>query len=418
MTTAKTGKKRAADLSAASSLRDPMQISAQMERLSLEDFMSRCTTQECGEMTDDMVTRLKTESPGLSLPSLRHCALSANIDERLTNACIERLNWRQPISAGASYCLAILDDGGVVGWGNDGQKEISGGTTALPAGRRYVSVNADRGSTPRMKRDGTKSSGYHSIGLLDNGDIVEWGSMLRTTQGGVALVPALPAGRRYVSVTSGEQHALALRDDGEIVGWGDNTDGQLDVAPLPTGRKYVGVSAGSQWSLGLRDNGEVVGWGSLQLLEPQLQTGKVWRGPYVQVVSSADPDYSLALLDSGMPVTWGSSMVSATQAARGALESGAVGEGRRLVSVSAGSQHAVGLLDNGQAVAWGSDTRGQASEGTGELERRGWRDFVAVSAAGSYSMGLRESGTVVIWGSALSIKPGAYSPPAGRKFAW
>ena len=116
-----------------------------LESIPLQEILLLCRSdkrfnEECQKSMTGISARVAMEQPPLPLSILRALATKADTDERLRSACIKRLQWRKTISAGTDHCLAILDDGTIVGWGKDHQGQISGAAQALPRGRRYVSV--------------------------------------------------------------------------------------------------------------------------------------------------------------------------------------------------------------------------------------------------------------------------------------
>ncbi len=121
-------------------------------------------------------------------------------------------NWMpvQAIAAGNNHNLALLTNGVVVGWGDNG----SGQSTPPTNLSNVVAVTA----------------GYlHSVALCSNGTVVVWGdnSFGQTN---------MPAGlSNVVAIAAGDFHTLALLSNGNVVGWGNDSLGQSDPPAGLTG---------------------------------------------------------------------------------------------------------------------------------------------------------------------------------------
>jgi len=78
------------------------------------------------------------------------------------------------VAAGNYYSLALLDDGGVVAWGNNRNRQCDLPTSL--EGKCVVQI---------------ATGAYHSLALLNDGTIVAWGS----NKNGLCTAPALrPSG--------------------------------------------------------------------------------------------------------------------------------------------------------------------------------------------------------------------------------
>ncbi len=439
-----------------------------LEGLPLEKLLLLCQTNKefkrvCGEI---IATRVKTEFPGPSALDLGRCATDSNVDDRLRQACIQRMGMKT-ISARSHHCVALLDDGTVVGWGSEafdqktGAACVSGAASVLPDARRYIAVS---------------TSDFHSAGLLDNGDVVQWGLVNGSpyTSFVAARVPILPKGRKYVSVSMSDSHSLALQDDGHVVGWGRDNDGESSggAAALPEGRRYVVVSAGFQFSLGLLDDGNVVGWGNDNFR--QVSNARRALPPDRRCVSiSAGYNYALGLLDNGRVITWGNQSraqrdefyrgwystggidwpqsrdttsghkqagaddwaINPSRLMTGARDANKNAGTRKFVAISAGDSHALALLDNGQVVGWGQNdtpswtlergTQDGSTTGSAKtLSEAGATRYLSISAGSTnddsghgVSMGLTDNGRIVMWGNDYyRMRDKIVSPVEGRHF--
>jgi alpha-tubulin suppressor-like RCC1 family protein len=128
------------------------------------------------------------------------------------------------IAAGHNHNLALMDDGTVVGWGDD-----SFGQSSSPPGLSNVVAIA---------------AGYlHSVALRSDGTVLAWGdNSYDQTNVPVGL-------SNVVAIAAGDFHTLALLSNGALVGWGDDTFGQLESPSSVT--NSVGVACGYYHALAL-----------------------------------------------------------------------------------------------------------------------------------------------------------------------
>ncbi len=171
------------------------------------------------------------------------------------------------LSGGQFFCLALKDNGTVVGWGSN-----NNGQTNPPAGLNQVTkIAAGQIHGLALKTDGTMAAWGSSVpaglsnaiaisagnsfnlALMSNGTVAAWGSNFN----GQTNVPADVT--NIIAVAAGYLCCLALRADGTIATWGGNNYGQLNV---PAGlSNVVAISAGERHALALKNDGTVVAWG-------------------------------------------------------------------------------------------------------------------------------------------------------------
>eukprot|EP00756_Hemistasia_phaeocysticola_P018550 Hpha_TRINITY_DN15603_c0_g5::TRINITY_DN15603_c0_g5_i1::g.98510::m.98510 len=138
------------------------------------------------------------------------------------------------VGAGHLHCLALLDDGSVVGWGDDSEKQAT-----VPHFRGKVKAVA--------------AGMQHSAALLDDGSVQCWGHRKQCD---------VPTGvREIVQISGGYRHTLAVSHDGSVFAWGCNSWGQCTVPDLPA--PAVAVAAGYSHSAAALRNGAVVMWGKM-----------------------------------------------------------------------------------------------------------------------------------------------------------
>ncbi len=191
------------------------------------------------------------------------------------------------VSGGGSHSLALLGDGTVRAWGSNGSGQLGDGTItgpetcaeARPCSRTPVVVSGLSGVVA------VSAGGSHSLALLSNGTVRAWGNngsgQLGNGTTTTSDVPVVVSGlSAVVAVSAGGEHSLALLSNGTVTAWGGNRFGQLGDGGSgpeicggllePCSKAPVAVSAlsgvraigaGSDHSLALVENGTVTAWG-------------------------------------------------------------------------------------------------------------------------------------------------------------
>jgi hypothetical protein len=218
----------------------------------------------------------------------------------------------------------------------------------------------------------------HSIALLDNGQVVEWGKSVGGSK------PTLTG---VTDIAAGGSHNLVRQSDGRVLAWGADGSGQATVpADIVTAVK---VAAGARHSLALLANGTVRGWGEDYLgknAAPVSLTGMT------VIAIAAGENHSLALKNNGEVVAWGSNEALQTDVPAEALSG--------VTAIAAGWNHNLALKSNGAVVAWGLNNGGQT-----DVPATASSGVVQIAAGDTYSMALKADGTIVTWGYKAVTNP-------------
>ena len=201
------------------------------------------------------------------------------------------------VSAGLYHNCAVLEQGNVKCWGNNGSGQLGLGDTNY----RGVFPNEMGENLLPLDLDGVAvavtTGHYHSCALLEGGSVKCWGGNFCGQLGlgdnedrgdelnemGPAL-PVVDLDGSAVAVSAGATHTCALLDDGRVKCWGCNDSGRLglgdvlhrgdgpgemgatlpavDLGPNRTARALV---AGGGHSCALLDNGLAKCWGGNNL---------------------------------------------------------------------------------------------------------------------------------------------------------
>lgn len=275
------------------------------------------------------------------------------------------------VAAGAAHCLALRRDASVVAWGWNGQGQLGDGTvtdssTPVPVRLQSVTAIAALGST--------------SFALTDDGSVWAWGANHagdlgdgstddRSTPGPVL---GLRGNVRLIAPR------FAILGDGSVRGWGFNGYGQvgdgttitrLVPVDVPALRGVTAIVSGGGHVLALRTDGSVLAWGAN------------WDGELGDGTTESRP--------SPVPVE---------------------GLGGAVTHIAAGRGHSLAVRGDGSVVAWGKNRSGQLGDGTtiGRLLPVAVdglnTEVVAVAADGSptenHSYALTADGSVLVWGTA------------------
>ncbi|MFB7605374.1 RCC1 domain-containing protein [Streptomyces gardneri] len=308
------------------------------------------------------------------------------------------------VAAGNGHSIALLDDGSVLGWGNNGSGQLGDGTTTnRSTSVRVCAVDEPAPCASFLRGVVSVAVGdVHSFALLTDGTVVAWGSNVigrlgdgtfvnRTSPVRVCASGAVAPCTTYLSgitsLAAGFQHTVALRSDGSVFTWGYNGNGQLgngtniatNVPGVINVNSVVSVAAGTFHSLAARSDGTVYSWG----VGDSLGNG-----------SGAETNEPVPVCDIGQTAPC-SSLLSGVK------------------SVAAGAQHSLAARTDGTALAWGLNFNGQLGDGTTTSRKAPVRvcapggcsgfltgvSSVAASISGVHSVALRTDGTVRAWGS-------------------
>lgn len=195
------------------------------------------------------------------------------------------------ISSGINFTVALKEDGTVWAWGAGASGRLGNGSTANQT--EEVQVLAPDGKGP-LKNVKDISVGYDSASaLLEDGTVVSWGDNGSANLGdGTSTASSIPVYvvdsegekiQNIIQIAKGNDVNLALTKDGEVYSWGYNAYGQLGIGSTtnssyavkvkePTGKGtikgilevFAGMhhtvmlaEDGTVWAMGLNDAGQL-----------------------------------------------------------------------------------------------------------------------------------------------------------------
>ena len=322
------------------------------------------------------------------------------------------------VSAGFGTC-AILDDGSVRCWGANGNGQTGYGFTSTAVGDdetpdAYGPVDLGAGRTARALASGAS---FHCA-LLDDGHVRCWGQQGgwlgygntqavgdNETPGSMDPVN-LGTGRTATAIAAGDAHACAILDDGTVRCWGYGFNGELGYGAqevvgdnevpaskppvnLGPGRTAKAITAGGGFTCAILDDGSVRCWGGNDF--GQLGAGNVEKvgddeapgsKPSVDLGGGrtarsvvAGIAHACAILDNGSVRCWGFNGAHALgypgkgnvgdDETPGGVGPVALGTGRSARALGVGSYQTCALLDDGGLLCWGSSATGRLGYGNG-----------------------------------------------------
>jgi alpha-tubulin suppressor-like RCC1 family protein len=222
------------------------------------------------------------------------------------------------VATGSNWSLALGTDGRVYGWGKNDFTQLN-----LPASvlSNVADISAGLG---------------HALALKTNGGVVAWGR----NDFKQLNIPSR-ARKGVTAIAAGHSHSLAVKG-GKVIAWGRNTFSQANVPGSLS--NVVKVAAGFDHSLALKSDGTVFCWGSNK--EQQCNVPKSLKGV---IAISAGIGYSMALTRDGVVYAWGRNTNSQAKIPNGIGKAGAI---------SAGYVHSVIGLRDGSVVAFGDPLHG------------------------------------------------------------
>jgi alpha-tubulin suppressor-like RCC1 family protein len=273
------------------------------------------------------------------------------------------------ISVGFNYSCALLADGTIKCWGENGEGELGNGTVTDAA--TPVTVSGITTATA------VAAGQFHTCALLADRTVKCWGTNVsgQLGNGGTPtnfLTPVtVTAINTATAISAGAQHSCALLADATIKCWGDNSTAQLGIGnqlrvtgPVTvTGiTTAVAVQAGTFNSCALLADATEQCWGA----NPQGQLGNGTLTPSLTAAPVTGINNAVAI--GSIRFFSCAALADDTVKCWGENESGELGNGTifttalapitvvgitNATSVTVGSAHACALLADGSIDCWG-----------------------------------------------------------------
>lgn len=226
------------------------------------------------------------------------------------------------VDVGASFTLVVLNNGTLVTWGINRQKQAT--IPRWMANRLFSKV---------------ETGSNYAVALGRDGRVYGWGA---NNFGELSIPRAAQSDVKDISASLG--HVMALKNNGDLAIWGRNDFKQLDV-PLSARTGVSGIAAGHSHSLAIKD-GKVIAWG-----RNTWSQANVPHGLDNVVAVAAGFDHSLALKSDGTIMCWGRKHEGQCNLPKGM---------KNVIAISAGVGYSLAMTREGLVYGWGRNTLGQA----------------------------------------------------------
>ena len=281
-------------------------------------------------------------------------------------------------------------------------------------------------TSPAVKQLATSED--HSLALLADGTIWAWGNNGRGQLGTGSTndkTSAVKVGTdsSWCSITASNYFSHAVKKDGTLWGWGDNKVGQLGISTaniiysyktpvqIGTDNDWQAVSSGDQFTIGLKKDGTIWAWGN-NLNHLQHTEGNAYKPVKLAgadnsnwLAIAAGEDFFIAQKKDGSLFTKG--MINERLHNSGGKKVFfKVSDDKDWTSFSAGARHAVAIKKNGSLWAWGANESGQLGNGNNSIINEPIRigtehNWEKVAAAGNLTFALKKDGSAWYWGQAF-----------------
>jgi alpha-tubulin suppressor-like RCC1 family protein len=374
---------------------------------------------------------------------------------------IADLSGAAELAAGGYHSLALMADGTVRAWGfnYEGQLGIGDATGPETCPPTYT-CSAKVLTVPGLSNVVAVAAGtYHSLALLADGTVMAWGEN-GLAQLGIGnntgpetcsvydyacstkpvLVPGLS---NVVAIAAGGDLSLALLADGTVMAWGADGEGQGGSGrpatnsctcierptPVPGVSNAVAIAAGAYGGSALLADGTVLNWGRNEY--GQLGNGTVTEGMSCDCLgpvavaglagartTTVGEAHRLAALGAGGARGWGENyfgeLGTGTTMRTGCECSNvatAVGGVAATQAVAADGNFSIALLADGTVWSWGYGTQGQLGDGGTTTERLTPGPVPGVAGASEITSG--ESDVLALTGPSQTLNVALVGAGAG-----
>ena len=303
------------------------------------------------------------------------------------------------ITAGNNHTCALLSDGTAACWGDNHLGRLGIGAT----NNSYIPVAVTGGALAGKTVTDISAGDLHTCAVLSDGTVACWGNNGNGQVGNGAIYSSLLSpvavtsgaltGKTVIKISAGDYHTCALLSDGTAACWGWNDSGQLgngtttnaQLTPVAvtgvalTGKTFTNITAGTDHTCAVLSDGTAACWG-------YNNSGQLGNGTFTQsttpvvvtrgaltdkiVTNIAVNRYNTcAALSDGTAACWGDNYFgrlaigTSPRLIPGAVTSGALA-GKTVTNITVGAYHACALLSDGTAACWGWNDSGQLGDGT------------------------------------------------------
>lgn len=319
----------------------------------------------------------------------------------------DNLQHVKSISASPSSGVAILEDGSLVGWGNNTQGELDfpshlrnpkkvladiGYTLIQTQGDTLYSFGSSRFPDTLANVKMVDADSYHIVAWMYDHTFRE---VFENFPRKDVPTPASLTGIKDLAI--GGDHTHALLENGSVVSWGSDFHGFMSEAPATASR----ILASNSTSYAELPDGSIYAWGS-------ADRAMIKKQKNLKDFACAYGSFA-GLQASGRVIYFSSEDSYSAYYSMHTLKENL----KSVVSIAAGAQHAIALREDGSVFEWGVwDTIRTPSN----LETAS-----EIAAGSTYSAILRKDGTLRVWNHetskfyALNVTNDSVSKASGVK---
>lgn len=303
---------------------------------------------------------------------------------------IDNLN---KISTGATFSLALKNDGTVWAWGENTNGGCGNGTKVT----RFAPVQVYGPDSISFLDEVIDIAAGNQVGiaLKADGTVWSWGATIHGCAGdggsmGIShLYPVQVVGldgvgflEDVIQIEASNYSVYALKSDGTVWAWGENVEKQLGdgteinrLTPIqiPGLTDIENITAGTSCAYAIKSDGTVWGWGANDYGKLGTGASDLTYPTPVQMVgvegavaAAAGQHFVMILTTEGAVFTCGNN--SDGQLGDGTVENKPLAIGIEelggIIEIAAGGKTAVVLDNDGNIFAWGDNMVGQIGDGT------------------------------------------------------
>ncbi|MDR1604324.1 MAG: S8 family serine peptidase [Gracilibacteraceae bacterium] len=263
------------------------------------------------------------------------------------------------LRSGGNHSIALIDDSVYV-WGSNSNLQLGLGNYSS----QFPVILTGLSNVAKVS-----ASRYSSFAIMNDGMVMGWGDnqynhLGMTTNWLINAPTQIPGLSQITDITGGWLFTLALKSDGTVWAMGRNNYGQLGdgtttnrTTPVQVQglTNVIAISAGDEFGLALKNDGTVWYWGGYNSGVTKTTPTQL-QGLTGITAISAKYEHGLAIKNNGTVWAFGSNRYG--QLGNGTLNGSngtQVSWLSNVVQISAGRYHSLALRSNGTVYGWGKN---------------------------------------------------------------
>jgi len=307
------------------------------------------------------------------------------------------------------HTAAILNDGSLLGWGDNSLGQLGDGTT----GQIFLGNNHEQAWSRVQTGEFGDNWSMASQPRYDSFGYNYWVDIINYRPNPIRIID------NVIAVSTGGIHTMAIKTDGSLWAWGGYRLGsefgvmnyhRFPSHPVKVMADIITVSSGNSHTMAIQSNGYLwaLGNNSLGQLGDNTIIGRISPVKIMDNIAavSSGGAHTMAIRTDGSLYTWGLN------------GNGQLGDGEQtswdpnptpirvmenVIAISAGYRHSMAIRSDGSLWAWGDNRYGQLGDGTTRWSVPNptfvMDNVVAVSAGRNHTMAVKSDGSLWTWGN-------------------